>query len=78
VKNHSVVNNMIACHQCDSLLPIPLLLEGQNALCGCCGAMLFSKKRDAINRKAALAAKGELLFLLRLYTYYWYRCCWPL
>jgi paraquat-inducible protein A len=62
VKNHSVVNNMIACHQCDSLLPMPLLLEGQNALCGCCGAMLFSKKRDAINRTAAVAVAGLLLF----------------
>jgi paraquat-inducible protein A len=53
---------MIACQQCDSLLPMPLLSEGQNALCGCCGAKLFSKKKDAINRTLAIAAAGLLLF----------------
>lgn len=62
MKNHSVINNMIACHQCDSLLPMPYLLEGQNAFCGCCGAILFSKKRDAINRTLAVAIAGLLFF----------------
>jgi paraquat-inducible protein A len=53
---------MIACNQCDSLLPKPLLAEGQDALCGCCGAMLFSKKKDAINRTIAVAIAGLVLF----------------
>lgn len=60
--SHSVTNNMLACHQCDSLLPVPLLSEGQKALCGCCGATLFSKKKDAINRTIAIALAGLLLF----------------
>ena len=62
MKNNSAVNHMIACNQCDSLLPIPVLSEGQNALCGCCGATLFSKKKDAINRTIAVAVAGLVLF----------------
>ena len=62
MRNNSVVNHMIACNQCDSLLPKPILSEGQNALCGCCGAMLFSKKKDAINRTIAVAIAGLVLF----------------
>jgi len=54
---------MLACHQCDSLLPMPLLLEGQKACCGCCGTALFSKKKDAINRTIAVAIAGLLLLL---------------
>ncbi|NQZ21473.1 MAG: paraquat-inducible protein A [Colwellia sp.] len=61
--SHSSINNMLACHQCDSLLPMPLLSEGQKAYCGCCGAALFSKKKDAINRTIAVAIAGLLLLL---------------
>jgi paraquat-inducible protein A len=53
---------MVACNQCDSLLPIPMLSEGQNALCGCCGAFIFSKKKDSINRTIAVAIAGLVLF----------------
>jgi len=61
VKRHSVIKNMLACRQCDTLLPMPLLSEGQKALCGCCGAELFSKKKNAINRTIAVAISGLLL-----------------
>jgi len=61
--SHSSINNMLACHHCDSLLPIPLLSEGQKAYCGCCGGALFSKKKDAINRTIAVATAGLLLLL---------------
>jgi paraquat-inducible protein A len=54
---------MLACHQCDTLLPMPNVAEGQEALCGCCGATLFAKKKDAINRTIAVAIAGLLLFL---------------
>lgn len=53
---------MLACQQCDTLLPMPLLSEGQKAMCGCCGAVLFSKKKDAINRTVAVAIAGLLFF----------------
>jgi paraquat-inducible protein A len=53
---------MVACNQCDSLLPIPMLSEGQNALCGCCGAFIFSKKKDSINRTIAVAIASLVLF----------------
>ena len=62
MKSNTIVHHMIACNQCDSLLPKPLLAEGQDALCGCCGAMLFSKKKDAINRTIAVAIAGLVLF----------------
>ncbi len=52
---------MIACHQCDTLLPTPFLSEGQKAFCGCCGVALFSKKKDAINRTIAVGLAGLLL-----------------
>ena len=62
MKSHSVINNMFACRQCDTLLPMPLLSEGQKAICGCCGAELFSKKKNAINRTIAVAIAGLFLF----------------
>ena len=62
MKSQSVINNMHVCHQCDTLLPMPLLSEGQKAVCGCCGAELFSKKKNAINRTIAVALAGLFLF----------------
>jgi paraquat-inducible protein A len=54
---------MIACHQCDSLFPLPTVKEGQKALCACCGGTLFARKKDPINRTIAVALAGLLLFL---------------
>jgi paraquat-inducible protein A len=58
---------MLACHQCDTLLPIPLLAEGQEALCSCCGAALFSKKKKAINRTISVTTAGLLVFFPAIY-----------
>ncbi len=55
-------NEMIACLKCDTLALIPKIEQDQSAICPCCGAILFSRKKRAIERTMALALAGLLLF----------------
>lgn len=58
-----IIENKIACHQCDTLLDKPNISENQKALCPCCGSELFTCKVDHINRTIAVSLAGLLLFL---------------
>jgi paraquat-inducible protein A len=55
-------DDLIACQQCDALFDQPTLAEGQRAECGRCGAMLFERKVNSIDRTFSLSIAG-LIFL---------------
>ena len=57
----------VACHHCDALSPKPELKEGQIAKCGRCGAKLFERKVNSINRTFAISGAGLLLLFPAFY-----------
>ncbi len=54
---------MIACHECDLLMPYPNVVEGEQAICPRCGFILTTQHKNAINRIMAFSVSG-LIFLL--------------
>ncbi len=52
----------LACHECDLLVALPELSEGQKAVCPRCGYLLTRRVKNAQSRLAALSS-GALLFL---------------
>ena len=55
---------MIACHQCDLLHRVRPLTHGGVAQCMRCGAVLYRRKKDSLNRTLALAIAGIILFVV--------------
>jgi len=54
----------IACHDCDLINRIPVVSEGEMATCRRCGAVLYNKKENSIERTLALAFAGLILMIL--------------
>jgi len=55
---------LVACHDCDLLyhrLPLP---EGSNARCGRCGAVIYRRGRDVLDRTQAYALGSLFLFIV--------------
>jgi paraquat-inducible protein A len=55
---------MIACHECDLLHRLHGIPEGGKALCIRCGALLYSHKKNSLDRTLSLVIAGLILFLL--------------
>ena len=53
---------MFGCPECDLLVPVPVLHNGQRALCPRCGYTLLTCKADPFGRAGAWAVAG-LMFL---------------
>jgi len=54
----------IACHDCDLLLRLPTLAEGESAYCPRCDARLYTRKTNSIERSLALTLTGLILFTI--------------
>lgn len=54
----------IACEFCDALQEAPRLREGEAALCGCCGELLFQNRPRSLARATAWSAAGLILMVL--------------
>ncbi len=57
-------NALIACHECDWLYSVRPLPAGSAAKCRRCGAVLYSEKRDSVDRTLALTIAGLILFVV--------------
>jgi paraquat-inducible protein A len=57
-------NNLIACHECDLLHQRQPLPPGGTAICVRCGAKLYSRKRNSLDRVLALTIAGLVLFFI--------------
>lgn len=55
---------LIVCHECDLVQRQPVMPEGGKALCSRCGATLFSRVPDSIERTIPLAVAGLILFVI--------------
>ena len=58
------MDSLIACHECDLLHQHQTLPRGGTARCVRCGAKLYSRKRNSINRVLALTIAGLVLFIV--------------
>jgi paraquat-inducible protein A len=56
--------SLIACHECDLLHRVEPLPEGSTARCSRCGAVLYRKKRNSLDRSLALTMAALILFIL--------------
>ena len=56
--------SLIACHECDLLHRTGPLPEGASARCRRCGAVLYTNRRDSLDRTLALAITGLILFVV--------------
>ncbi len=54
----------IACHECDALQQLPVLLPGQTARCGVCHAKLLRIPPGGLDRPLALFSAALILLLL--------------
>jgi paraquat-inducible protein A len=59
---HSI--QQLACPDCDALLEIPALQEGEKAVCPRCVAPLLSHEPNSLHRTAAFAFASALLFVV--------------
>ena len=58
------MDSHIACHECDLIHRIQSLAEGTVARCSRCGAVLYSHKRNSLDRTLAMTIAGLILFVL--------------
>ncbi|MGD9241069.1 MAG: paraquat-inducible protein A [Desulfobacterales bacterium] len=56
------MDSLIACHECDLLHQKQALPPGGTARCIRCGAKLYSRKRNSVDRVLALTIAGLVLF----------------
>lgn len=56
--------SLIACHECDLLQRQVALALGDTAVCGRCGAPLYTHRRDTVDRTLALMLAAAVLFVI--------------
>jgi paraquat-inducible protein A len=56
------MDSLIACHECDLLQQSRALPMGATARCPRCGAVLYRRKRNSLDRVLALTIAGLMLF----------------
>lgn len=54
----------LVCHDCDALLEMPELAEGEKATCPRCVNVLLTRQRNALHRTAAFAMASAVLFVV--------------
>jgi paraquat-inducible protein A len=68
------MESLIACHECDLLHQRQPLPPGGTARCVRCGAKLYSRKRNSLDRVLALTIAGMILFIVaNLYPFLTFR-----
>lgn len=55
---------MIACHECDLLHRLHFVPEGGKAMCIRCGSLLYSHKKNSLDRTLSLVIAGLILFFI--------------
>ena len=63
-KLDSYTDQYMACHECDMVHPVRRLRDGEVALCGRCGAVLYQQRKNSLDRSLAFALTGMILFIV--------------
>lgn len=58
------VQHRAACHSCDALHEAPLVLEGREARCGTCGALLYRNRPASLERAVAFGMAALILMVV--------------
>ena len=58
------IHTLVACHDCDLLHRKQPIRERERAKCSRCGAILYQKTRDSLDRTLTFLLTGLILFLL--------------
>ena len=58
------MESLIACHECDLLHRVQPLADRETARCIRCGAVLYQRKKNSLERTLALVLAGLILFVL--------------
>ena len=58
------MESVIACHECDLLHQTQVLPPDGTARCVRCGAVLYRRKRNSLDRVLALTVAGLILFII--------------
>ncbi|MBV9127570.1 MAG: paraquat-inducible protein A, partial [Verrucomicrobia bacterium] len=53
----------LACHDCDALYTAPAVAEGEKIVCARCGARLFARWPNALQRATALVCASAWFFV---------------
>ena len=54
----------VACHDCDALFTAPEVGEGERVLCPRCGANLFTRRANTVQRTSALVLAAAVLYVV--------------
>lgn len=63
-KDFSYTEAFIACPECDLIHSTPKIREGEQGRCIRCGALLFVRHKNSLNRSLAFALTGLMFFFL--------------
>jgi paraquat-inducible protein A len=55
-----------ACHECDLLITVPEIREGERADCPRCGGLITARPRNGIQRALAFALAGVVFLIISL------------
>lgn len=58
------LSHYIACHDCDLIQRRVALPRGASAACARCGAVLYKRKTNSLDRTLALSVAGVILFVV--------------
>ncbi|MEZ4524441.1 MAG: paraquat-inducible protein A [Desulfobacterales bacterium] len=58
------MSRVMACHECDLLQRLPAVSGNVTLKCSRCGAVLYRKRENSLERTLALTLAGLMLFLL--------------
>ncbi len=54
----------VACHDCDALFTAPEVREGERVLCPRCGANLFTRRANTVQRTTALVLAAAVFYVV--------------
>ena len=62
--NFNYTEAYLACPECDLVHAVPSIREGEQGRCIRCGALLFVRHKDSLDRALAFAMTGLMFFIL--------------
>ena len=61
-----MTSHRTACHECDLLITVPEIGEGERADCSRCGGLITARPRNGLQRALAFALAGVIFLIISL------------